>query len=74
MNRNTMQQKLFQFFLPQEAGAFRNNIEKEPQSPCQKLYRYDSYIISYVLYNIYYITYILTDVSRKMTSNILQHL
>ena len=69
-----MQQKLFQFFLPQEAGAFRNNIEKEPQSPYQKLYRYDSYIISYILYNIYYITYILTDVSRKMTSNILQHL
>ena len=30
-----MQQKLVQIFLPQEAGAFRNNIEKEPQKPHQ---------------------------------------
>ena len=28
-----MQKKLFQFFLLQEAGAFGNNIEKEPQKP-----------------------------------------
>ena len=28
-----MQQNLFQFFLPQETGAFGNNIEKEPQKP-----------------------------------------
>ena len=27
-----MQQKLFQNSLPQEDGAFRNNIEKEPQN------------------------------------------
>ena len=32
-----MQQKLFQFFLPQEAWAFENNIEKEPQKPRPKL-------------------------------------
>ena len=33
-----MQQKLFQFFvLPQEAGAFGINIEKEPQKPRTKL-------------------------------------
>ena len=33
-----MQQKLFQFFfLQQEAGAFGNNIEKEPQKPRLKL-------------------------------------
>ena len=32
-----MQQKLFIFFLPQEAGAFRNNIEKKPQKPQPKL-------------------------------------
>ena len=25
------------FFLPQEAGAFRNNIEKKPQKPHPKL-------------------------------------
>ena len=29
---SSIQQKLFQFFLPQEAGAFANNIEKKPQS------------------------------------------
>ena len=28
-----MQQKVFNFFLPQEAG---NNIVKEQQKPCQK--------------------------------------
>ena len=32
-----MQQKLFNFFLPQEAGAFRNNIEKKSQKPRPKL-------------------------------------
>ena len=35
-----MLQKLFQFsffFLPQEAGTFGNNIEKELQNPCLKL-------------------------------------
>ena len=32
-----MQQKLFQNCLPQEAGAFGNNIEKEPQKPRPKL-------------------------------------
>ena len=32
-----MQQILVQFFLPQEAGAFGNNIEKEPQKPRPKL-------------------------------------
>ena len=31
-----MQQKLFQFFLPQEAGASRNNIGKESQNPRRK--------------------------------------
>ena len=29
--------KLFRFFLPQEAGALGNNIEKEPQKSCPKL-------------------------------------
>ena len=28
-----MQQKLVESFLPQEAGAFGNNIENEPQKP-----------------------------------------
>ena len=32
-----MQLKLVQFFLPQEAGAFGNNIEKNPQKPRPKL-------------------------------------
>ena len=32
-----MQQKLVQFFLQQEAEAFGNNIEKEPQKPRPKL-------------------------------------
>ena len=32
-----MQQKLLHNFLPQEAGAFVNNIEKEPQKPRPKL-------------------------------------
>ena len=32
-----MQQKLVQIFLQQEAGAFGNNIVKEPKEPCPKL-------------------------------------
>ena len=28
-----MQENLFQNFLPQEVGAFGNNIEKQPQKP-----------------------------------------
>ena len=32
-----MQQKLFQFFLSQEAGAFGSNIDKESQKLPQKL-------------------------------------
>ena len=37
IKKSTMQQKLFQFFLPQEAGAFGINIEKEPQKPRPQL-------------------------------------
>ena len=36
-NRSTIQQKLFQFILLQEAGASGNNIEKEPQRPMPKI-------------------------------------
>ena len=32
-----MQQKLFQLFLQKEAGAFGNNIGKEPQKPRSQL-------------------------------------
>ena len=32
-----MHQKLVQFLLQQEAGAFGNNIVKEPQKPRSKL-------------------------------------
>ena len=32
-----MQQKLVQFFLQQETGAFENNIGKELQNPRSKL-------------------------------------
>ena len=35
-----MLQNLFQIFLPQGAGAFGNNIEKESQKPRQKLKNY----------------------------------
>ena len=42
-----MQQNLFQFFFkPQEAGAFGNNTEKEPQKPRPKLKKYVSYIFT----------------------------
>ena len=41
-----MQQKLFKMFLPQEAGAFRSNIEKKPQKPRAKLKKYVSYIFT----------------------------
>ena len=40
-----MQQKLF-LFLPQEAGAFGNNIEKEPQRPRPKLKKYIHYMFT----------------------------
>ena len=36
----------FQTFLPQEAGAFANNIEKEPQKPRPKLKEYVYYIFT----------------------------
>ena len=39
-----MQQKLFQFFLPQEAGVSGNNIEKEPQKSHPKLKKHVYYI------------------------------
>ena len=32
-----MQQKLFEFFLSQEAGAFENNIKKTPQKATLKI-------------------------------------
>ena len=41
-----MQQKIFQFFLPQEAGTFGNNLEKEPRKPHPKLKKYVYYIFS----------------------------
>ena len=46
-----MQQKLFHFFLPQEAGAFGNNIEKETTKTTPKiakiciLYIYREYML-----------------------------
>ena len=36
-NRSTMQQKLFQIFLPQEAVAFGNNVEKKPIKATTKI-------------------------------------
>ena len=36
-NRSIIQQKLFEFFLPQEAGAFENNIKKKPQKATPKI-------------------------------------
>ena len=42
-----MLQNLFQFFFkPQEAGAFGNNTEKEPQKPRPKLKKYVSYMFT----------------------------
>ena len=38
-----MHQKLFQFFLPQEAGNFGNSIKKEPQNSLSKLKKYVYY-------------------------------
>ena len=36
----------FKIFLSQEAGAFGNNIEKEPQKPRPKFTNYAYYIFS----------------------------
>ena len=36
----------FNFFLPQEAGGFGNNIEKDPQKPPPKLKKYICYIVT----------------------------
>ena len=41
-----MQQSYFKFFLAQEAGAFGNNIGKEPQKPRPKLKKYVYYIFT----------------------------
>ena len=49
-----MQQNFFQFFLPQEAWAFENNIEKEPQKPRPKLKKlYALYIFTENICSIY---------------------
>ena len=40
-----MQQKLFNFFLPQETGADRNN-RKKPAKATQKLKKYICYIFT----------------------------
>ena len=40
-----MEQKLVHNFLEQEAGAFGNNIGKEPRKPRLKLKKYVQYII-----------------------------
>ena len=39
-------QSYFKTFLPQVAGAFGNNIEKEPQKLCLKLKKYVYYIFT----------------------------
>ena len=36
----------FKIFLPQEAGAFRNNLEKELQKPRPKLKKYVCFIFT----------------------------
>ena len=41
-----MQLKNFQNFLPQEAGAFANNMGKKPQKPRPKLKSYVKYIFT----------------------------
>ena len=48
-----MQQKLFQFFLPQEVRAFGNNIEKEPQKPRRKLNKYVYYILTDIICSVF---------------------
>ena len=44
--RSTMQQKLFQFFLQQEAAAFGNNIGKEPVKATLTIEKYVYYIFT----------------------------
>ena len=41
----------FKFFLPQEAGAFGNNIEKKPQKPSPKLKKCVYYIFAENIYS-----------------------
>ena len=48
-----MQQKLFNFFLTQEAGASRNDIEKKPQKPHPKLKKYVCYIFTDNIYSVF---------------------
>ena len=43
------QKKIYLFFLPQEAGTFRNNIEKKLQKPHPRLKKYVLYIYRYLL-------------------------
>ena len=45
-----MQQKLF-FFLPQDAGAFGKNTDKEPQKPFPKLKKHVYYIFIENIYS-----------------------
>ena len=50
-NRSTTLQKLFQKFLPQKAGVFGNNTEKEPQKPRPKLEKYEYYVFTENIYS-----------------------
>ena len=47
-----MQEKSFQIFLSQEAGAFVNNIEKEPQKLHPKLKKCLYYIFTNNIYSV----------------------
>ena len=40
----------FKNFLPQEAGAFGNNTEKEPQKPCPKFKKCAYYIFTELIF------------------------
>ena len=45
-NRISMQQKLFKTLLPQVAGAYKRNTEKEAQKPRPKLKKYVYYVFT----------------------------
>ena len=52
-NRKIIQEKLVKHFLPQESGAFRNNIEKQPQKARPKLKKYVCYIFTEHICSVY---------------------
>ena len=64
----------FKFLLPQETGAFGNNIEKEPQKPRPKLNNYVHYIFTENICSVYSLMQAVVFFCKKCSNFVEQRL